>query len=387
MCHWRRSRRDPGRIRQWIPHRVLRMSTEEADAPPPDPEHAATVPPTLAKAKGLLERRGSNNSLTIQVQQSTEDTETIRSAGMECPEVQFLTSAGNRLSRRQLRETEWNSSALRAEFWDIPLNFPDRCPMPGTGANNRYNTVIPNEHSRVLLPARPEDPLSTYINANWIKGYDGEERAYIATQGPLAHTLGDFWRMVLHHRAPAVVMITKLREDERIKCAGYLPETRQTSCFGGVQVTVQCARPRSGYTVRQVLLQCGEERLELRHFWFTAWPDHQAPDHSRQLLQMAAEVETARRSQQRRPPGPVVVHCSAGIGRTGCFIATSIGACQLQQENSVDVLGIVCGLRQDRGGMVQTAEQYIFLHKALRDFEATLPPIGSADKRMMSSMR
>ena len=89
------------------------------------------------------------------------------------------------------------------------------------------------------------------------QGYDNEERAYIATQGPLAHTLEDFWQLVLSRRAPAVVMITKLRENGRIKCAGYLPETRQKATFGKIEVTVKRILPRNGYTLRQVTVKVG----------------------------------------------------------------------------------------------------------------------------------
>ncbi|XP_037086628.1 tyrosine-protein phosphatase non-receptor type 5-like [Pollicipes pollicipes] len=336
------------------------------------------------RAKGLLERRCSSSSLTIQLQQAEEDGEpiVIGSPARQCEAAEYLASAGNRLSRRELRLTEENVAALQAEFWDIPLNFPDKCDIVGASTKNRYKTVMPNEHTRVTLPGVNEDPLSSYINANWIRGYDNEERAYIATQGPLAHTLEDFWQMVLSRRAPAVVMITKLRENGRIKCAGYLPETRQKATFGKIEVTVKRILPRNGYTLRHISVKRGKEQLQLQHFWFTAWPDHRTPEDSEQLLQMAAEVEAARRDSEGNPTGPVVVHCSAGIGRTGCFIAISIGTSQLMEEGGVDVLGIVCGMRQGRGGMVQTAEQYIFIHRALRDFEACLPPLDASDRRI-----
>lgn len=106
------------------------------------------------------------------------------------------------------------------------------------------------------------------------------------------------------------------------------------------------------------------------HLWYTAWPDHKAPESPQQLLGLVLEVERLRTKNK----GPVVVHCSAGIGRTGCFVASSIGVRQLLEENSVDVLGIVCSLRRDRGGMVQTAEQYEFVHRTLCLFERDLAP-------------
>ncbi|KAF0301674.1 Receptor-type tyrosine-protein phosphatase R [Amphibalanus amphitrite] len=330
----RRVRGAPGKVvtQQWIPHHALRMSTGSADIQPGGGRAGdqAAGAPIRIKAKGLLERRCSNSSLTIQLQQTEEDGEPIvvTSPATHSEAAEYLASAGNRLSRRELRQTEENVAALQAEFWDIPLNFPDKCDVVGASTKNRYKTVLPNEHTRVTLPGVNEDPLSSYINANWIRGYDNEERAYIATQGPLAHTLEDFWLMVLSRRAPAVVMITKLRENGRIKCAGYLPETRQKATFGKIEVTVKRILPRNGYTLRHVTVKRGKEQLQLQHFWFTAWPDHRTPDDSQQLLQMAAEVESARRDSEGNPT---------------------------------------------------TAEQYIFIHRALRDFEASLPALeGSA---------
>ncbi|KFM64813.1 Receptor-type tyrosine-protein phosphatase R, partial [Stegodyphus mimosarum] len=106
--------------------------------------------------------------------------------------------------------------------------------------------------------------------------------------------------------------------------------------------------PRDGYTIRELFLRRGSETHTVHHFWYTAWPDHKTPETAKQLLAMALEVEALRHDNSGAIKGPMVVHCSAGIGRTGCFIAASIGIQQLLEENMIDVLGIVCSLRLDR---------------------------------------
>lgn len=372
-----------------------------------------------------------------------------------------------------------------------------------------------------------------------LKGYDGEEKAFIATQGPMTNTVNDLWEMVWSENSPVLVMITRLWEKSRPKCEAYLPPDVGSPVFyGNVSVTVEDLLNKDGYAIRHITLQKIDEIKKLVHFWFDSWPDHKTPPNAHSLLSLAKEVELARFGgvPQRRPSavwlkecpspvftygylelkdehlsadaspskkrtktftsspdnfstpdcfttplddttafrfspspttgaegvfcwrfeklstnstssydtallsgdspidrspfrtnsshdshsprsakawnqssgessvwteegspvgpsppnllsprwvedsgkrgkplGPVIVHCSAGIGRTGCFIAICIGVSQLLAENNVDILSIVCKMRYDRGGMVQTAEQYEFIHRALALFERSLP--------------
>lgn len=309
-------------------------------------------PSPLHRTRGLLERRGSNASLTLDLQRTGSSDK--RGSG--------LYLASRKLSRAQLRCCLRDVAALHSEFWDIPMNHPERVAVPGCGSKNRYRSILPNEHSRVLL-----GPRGDYINANRLRGIGGAPSAYIATQGPLPHTVHDFWAMVWQERAPAIVMITNLVEDAKVKCEQYLPEAEPRR-FGEVKVTVLRTTPRDGYTLRELVLECRGEERRVAHLWYTAWPDHGTPACPQQLLSLAREAE-----ELRSGGGPLVVHCSAGLGRTGCFVASSIGMQQLQSEGSVDVLATVCALRGDRGGMVQTAEQYEFVHRALCLFEQQLP--------------
>ncbi|XP_029177631.1 tyrosine-protein phosphatase non-receptor type 5-like [Nylanderia fulva] len=317
------------------------------------------------KAKGLLERRGSSTSLTIELAQAPESPPHMVTPTRECTAEEFLLSAGNVLSRAQLKRAVNDPPTLYKEFWEVPLNLPDKVDVCGAGVKNRYVSVLPNPQSRVILPGFSDDPLGGYINANYIRGYDGEDGRYIATQGPLAHTIADFWKMIWAEKVPVIVMITRLHEASKPKCDAYFPfDVNNRIQAGSFTIIVSCIDMKDGYAIRTLEIKHEGERRHLRHYWYDSWSDHAVPQTADALVSMAAEVNSL--------PGPVVVHCSAGIGRTGCFIALAIGMIQLMRDGNVDVLGILCQMRYDRGGMVQTAEQYEFLHRALYLFEQTL---------------
>ncbi|CAK9816094.1 Receptor-type tyrosine-protein phosphatase R [Anthophora quadrimaculata] len=321
--------------------------------------------PIRIKAKGLLERRGSSASLTIELAPPPESPPHIVTPTRECTAEEFLLSAGNVLSRMQLKKAISDPASLHKEFWEVPLNLPEKLDICGSGVKNRYCSVLPNPQSRVVLPGASDDPLSSYINANYIRGYDGEDARYIATQGPLAHTVGDFWKMVWADKVPAVVMMTKLHEAAKTKCEAYFPLDKNNRIqAGSFTIIVNSIDTRDGYTIRDLELRYEGERRHVQHYWYDSWPDHAVPQAADTLVSLAAEVNSL--------PGPVVVHCSAGIGRTGCFIALATGMTQLLRDGNVDVLGILCQMRYDRGGMVQTAEQYEFVHRALCLYEQTL---------------
>ncbi|XP_062374633.1 receptor-type tyrosine-protein phosphatase R [Sardina pilchardus] len=350
-------------------------------APPPSCVPPAEVKPCLSTnpspfrmkpAAGLQERRGSNVSLVLDMSSlgAVEPLNCGVNTPRESAAQEYLQSAGRTLTRPQLRNTVLNMPTLHAEFAEIPMNFvdPKDLDIPSHGTKNRYKTILPNPHSRVILKAKNSyDPLGSYINANFIRGYLGDEKAYIATQGPMINTVNDFWQMAWQEDCPVIVMITKLKEKNE-KCVLYWPERR--GIYGKTEVLVNSVRESDHYTVRSLTLKQAGQSRSLEHYWYTSWPDHKTPDSAQPLLQLMADVEEDRLASGTR--GPVIVHCSAGIGRTGCFIATTIGCRQLQMEGSVDVLGIVCQLRSDRGGMIQTGEQYEFVHHALCLYESRL---------------
>uniref|UniRef100_A0AAQ4RUG8 Receptor-type tyrosine-protein phosphatase delta n=1 Tax=Gasterosteus aculeatus aculeatus TaxID=481459 RepID=A0AAQ4RUG8_GASAC len=226
---------------------------------------------------------------------------------------------------------------------------------------NRYANVIAYDHSRVILSSIEGVPGSDYINSNYIDGYR-RQNAYIATQGPLPETFGEFWRMVWEQHTANIIMMTKLEEKSRVKCDQYWP-TRGTETYGLIQVTLLDTVELATYSVRTFALykSGSNEKREVRHFQFTAWPDHGVPEHPTPFLAFLRRVKACN------PPdaGPMVVHCSAGVGRTGCFIVIDAMAERIKQEKTLDVYGHVTLMRSQRNYMVQTEDQYIFIHDAL----------------------
>ncbi|XP_061620669.1 receptor-type tyrosine-protein phosphatase delta isoform X27 [Phyllopteryx taeniolatus] len=228
---------------------------------------------------------------------------------------------------------------------------------------NRYANVIAYDHSRVLLSAIDGIPGSDYINANYVDGYR-KQNAYIATQGSLPETFGEFWRMIWEQRSAIVVMMTKLEERSRVKCDQYWP-TRATETYGLIQVTLLDTVELATYCVRTFALfkNGSSEKREVRQFQFTAWPDHGVPEHPTPFLAFLRRVKACN------PPdaGPMVVHCSAGVGRTGCFIVIDAMLERIKHEKTVDIYGHVTLMRAQRNYMVQTEDQYVFIHDALQE--------------------
>ncbi|CAF1023620.1 unnamed protein product [Adineta steineri] len=228
---------------------------------------------------------------------------------------------------------------------------------------NRYANVVAYDHSRVIL--RPIDGIngSDYINANYLDGYR-KQNAYIATQGPLPNTFADFWRMIWETNSDCIVMMTKLEERNRLKCDQYWP-SRGMETYGSIQVTLTDFIELASYSIRTFTIAWTghPEKREIRHCQFTAWPDHGILEHATSFLMFVRRVKTLN------PPdsGPVVVHCSAGVGRTGCFIVIDALLEKLKHEKTIDIYGHVTLLRAQRNYIVQTEEQYIFIYEAINE--------------------
>ncbi|XP_020854359.1 receptor-type tyrosine-protein phosphatase T isoform X9 [Phascolarctos cinereus] len=225
---------------------------------------------------------------------------------------------------------------------------------------NRYGNIISYDHSRVRLLMLDGDPHSDYINANYIDGYH-RPRHYIATQGPMQETVKDFWRMIWQENSASVVMVTNLVEVGRVKCVRYWPD--DTEVYGDIKVTLIETEPLAEYVIRTFTVQKKgyHEIREIRLFHFTSWPDHGVPCYATGLLGFVRQVKFLN------PPeaGPIVVHCSAGAGRTGCFIAIDIMLDMAENEGVVDIFNCVRELRSQRVNLVQTEEQYVFVHDAI----------------------
>uniref|UniRef100_A0A2I3GRE4 protein-tyrosine-phosphatase n=1 Tax=Nomascus leucogenys TaxID=61853 RepID=A0A2I3GRE4_NOMLE len=237
--------------------------------------------------------------------------------------------------------------------WDVAKKDQNR-------AKNRYGNIIAYDHSRVILQPVEDDPSSDYINANYIDGYQRPSH-YIATQGPVHETVYDFWRMIWQEQSACIVMVTNLVEVGRVKCYKYWPD--DTEVYGDFKVTCVEMEPLAEYVVRTFTLERRgyNEIREVKQFHFTGWPDHGVPYHATGLLSFIRRVKLSN------PPsaGPIVVHCSAGAGRTGCYIVIDIMLDMAEREGVVDIYNCVKALRSRRINMVQTEEQYIFIHDAI----------------------
>ncbi|XP_067108337.1 receptor-type tyrosine-protein phosphatase mu-like [Osmerus mordax] len=225
---------------------------------------------------------------------------------------------------------------------------------------NRYGNIIAYDHSRVRLQPQEGETTSDYINANYVDGYHRPNH-YIATQGPMQETVYDFWRMVWQENTATIVMVTNLVEVGRVKCCKYWPD--DTEIYRDMKVTLIETQLLSEYVIRTFAVEKrgAHEIREIRQFHFTGWPDHGVPYHATGLLGFVRRVKTKSPANA----GPIVVHCSAGAGRTGCFIVIDIMLDMAEREGVVDIYNCVRELRSRRVNMVQTEEQYVFIHDAI----------------------
>ncbi|XP_051970979.1 receptor-type tyrosine-protein phosphatase mu-like isoform X8 [Xyrauchen texanus] len=225
---------------------------------------------------------------------------------------------------------------------------------------NRYGNIIAYDHSRVRLQPVEGEQSSDYINANYVDGYHRPNH-YITTQGPMQETIYDFWRMIWQENTATIVMVTNLVEVGRVKCCKYWPD--DTEIYRDMKVTLIETQLLSEYVIRTFAVEKrgAHEIREIRQFHFTGWPDHGVPYHATGLLGFVRRIK----AKSPANAGPMVIHCSAGAGRTGCFIVIDIMLDMAEREGVVDIYNCVRELRSRRVNMVQTEEQYVFIHDAI----------------------
>ncbi|KAK8727855.1 hypothetical protein OTU49_009486 [Cherax quadricarinatus] len=252
---------------------------------------------------------------------------------------------------------------------------------PENEKKNRYRDISPYDTTRVILTNAVS---GDYINASYvnmeIQG-SGIINRYIACQGPLAGTCTDFWQMVWEQQSTLVVMLTTVVEQGRVKCHRYWPRLYETVDFGTLQVTCLKEEETTGFAFREFTLintQNQDER-HITHMQYLAWPDHGVPDDSTEFLNFVAQVRQARTGMVE----PTIVHCSAGIGRTGVLILMETAQCLIEANEPVYPLDVVRSMRDQRAMMIQTASQFRFVCEAIERVysEGLVKPLAEYQQR------
>eukprot|EP00731_Ephydatia_muelleri_P019055 Em0011g1095a len=227
---------------------------------------------------------------------------------------------------------------------------------------NRFANIVPYDENLIQLSPMEgqQDCQRSYINASYIAGYS-EPKKFIATQGPLPSTVVDLWRLMWQEGVSTIVMVTNIKEDGKVKCQQYWAESGHQK-YGPFSVAITEQKDFADYVIRvfEVTLS-GSAARKVTQFHFTSWPDHGVPEYATSLLAFHRKVK----SQHDGSKGPILVHCSAGVGRTGTLIAIDTVLEQIEKEGLVDNAGTIRKMRRQRMKMVQTPDQYIFLHDAI----------------------
>uniref|UniRef100_A0A668ATR8 Tyrosine-protein phosphatase non-receptor type n=1 Tax=Myripristis murdjan TaxID=586833 RepID=A0A668ATR8_9TELE len=303
---------------------------------------------------------------------------------------------------RELNKVADNSEKPKQGFWEefevlqqqeCKLLYPRKeGQRPENKSKNRYKNILPFDTTRVeIREADPDVPGSDYINANYIRSmhdegrHVGEGKVFIATQGCLQNTVIDFWKMVYQENTHVIVMTTKEVERGRNKCVRYWPDLNATKEFGKVLVRNVDERPAQDYILRELEVTRLDRREHVRYIWhyqYLSWPDHGVPNEPGGVLSF---LEQVNRTQSAIPDtGPIVVHCSAGIGRTGTIIVIDILIDIINRQGldcDIDIPKTIQGVREQRSGMVQTEAQYKFIYMAVQQY------IDTAQKRLEEEQR
>ncbi|KAF6198614.1 hypothetical protein GE061_008366 [Apolygus lucorum] len=305
----------------------------------------------------------------------------------------------SRVKELQKENSQWSG---KAGFWEEFESLQQQeCKhlfsrkegqRPENRAKNRYKNILPFDHTRVKLSnVDPDIPGSDYVNANYIKG-DGDPngRVYIATQGCLPNTVADFWLMIWQHNTRVIVMTTKETERGKNKCARYWPEEGESIEFGKIKLRNVLSTTNADYTLRELMVSSadGAEERKVHHYHFQGWPDHGVPNDPGSVLNFVHDVNACHESTGFI--GPVVVHCSAGIGRTGTFIVIHILLNYINSNGvdcEIDIQRTIQMVRAQRSGMVQTEAQYKFVYLAVQHYIQTLSQRIAAEQKCLLAGR
>lgn len=263
------------------------------------------------------------------------------------------------------------------EFELLPDRFPDRTTRASEARENFYKNRYPDikayDQTRVRLSTVNGIIGSDYINANYVIGYK-ERKKFICAQGPMDNTVNEFWRMVWEQHLEMILMLTNLEEYSKTKCAKYWPDAEAgEKKFGDFVVSHIQEKRFSDYIIRDLKLRQAtaespnekekekEEERVIVQYHYLVWKDFVAPEHPSGILKFIKRINEDYSLEK----GPILIHCSAGVGRTGTLVALDSLLQQLNEEKQVAIFNTVCDLRHQRNFLVQSLKQYIFIYKAL----------------------
>ncbi|XP_046328010.1 tyrosine-protein phosphatase non-receptor type 4-like isoform X14 [Haliotis rufescens] len=286
----------------------------------------------------------------------------------ETHQIASSSSSANTLeSSLMLLQESLESGAALAQFEQLYRKKPNMTMNAARNESNipknRYRDISPYDKTRVVLKTGSS---GDYINANYVNMEipgSGIVNRYIAAQGPLPNTCTDFWQMVWEQHSSLVVMLTTKVERGRVKCHQYWPELYETEDFGALQITCVKEEETPSFAFREFNLthvETSEER-HIRHMQYIAWPDHGVPDDPSDFLEFVMKVRQNRSGMVE----PTIVHCSAGIGRTGVLITMETAMCRVEARQPVYPLIVVKEMRDQRAMLIQTSSQYKFVCEAI----------------------
>ncbi|VEN39033.1 unnamed protein product [Callosobruchus maculatus] len=261
---------------------------------------------------------------------------------------------------------------FQQEFELLPDRFSDRTTRASDSRENVYKNRYPDikayDQTRVKLAQVDSIAGSDYINANYVMGYK-ERKKFICAQGPMDTTVNEFWRMIWEQNLELILMLTNLEEYSKTKCAKYWPDkTDGDKVFGDVTVTHMDETRFSDYIVRELKVKRNingkdsEERF-ITQYHYLVWKDFMAPEHPNGIIKFIKRVNEVYSPEK----GSILVHCSAGVGRTGTLVALDCLMQQVREEGHVSIFNTICDLRHQRNFLVQSLKQYIFIYRALME--------------------
>ncbi|XP_071446930.1 tyrosine-protein phosphatase non-receptor type 4 isoform X1 [Hetaerina americana] len=355
---------------------VVNLIRSSRDTPPG--ELALTVRPTVYSTRDEEEDDEDTSDARSRKSGAKRDEEQEEPAFQYVPDAPLLADGEGTtgttveaLPESMLLLAEGlESGALASAFEQLHRKKPGLSTVearrPENAAKNRYRDIAPYDSTRVILDSNVS---GDYINANFVNMEipgSGIINRYIATQGPLPNTVADFWQMVFESQSTLVVMLTALSERGRAKCHKYWPDMDEEEIEvpgSEGQLRISCISEEEdddhGFAYREFELkniQTGDDK-RVMHMQYSAWPDHGVPEEGSQFLGFVSRVRSARKGITE----PVIVHCSAGIGRTGVLILAETAICLIEAGEPVYPLDIVRTMRAQRAMMIQTASQYRFV--------------------------